>query len=171
MGKSPPIEGKSCKATLNKGAMTRSHFCNPSQGLSHPNLSFAALHHPSTYPLPSLPVSADPCSSIPPDTEDLPRLFSLVLKALHSTAAAPEARGGVCLSAWFEPKLCPSLPDKQHQCCWPPDWEWRWPNRTSEPLCLPQLVWATSSQLGCGRHPCSGGQAEMEAFVCAYSPG
>ncbi|KAF6288472.1 hypothetical protein mRhiFer1_009183 [Rhinolophus ferrumequinum] len=34
-----------------------------------------------------------------------------------------------------------------------------------------QLVWATSSQLGCGRHPCSGGQAEMEAFVCAYSPG
>ncbi|XP_035868094.1 C-type lectin domain family 18 member C-like isoform X3 [Phyllostomus discolor] len=34
-----------------------------------------------------------------------------------------------------------------------------------------QLVWATSSQLGCGRHPCSGHQAEMEAFVCAYSPG
>ncbi|XP_024591594.1 C-type lectin domain family 18 member A-like isoform X4 [Neophocaena asiaeorientalis asiaeorientalis] len=34
-----------------------------------------------------------------------------------------------------------------------------------------QLVWATSSQLGCGRHPCSGAQAEMEAFVCAYSPG
>ncbi|XP_036919543.1 C-type lectin domain family 18 member A-like isoform X2 [Sturnira hondurensis] len=34
-----------------------------------------------------------------------------------------------------------------------------------------QLVWATSSQLGCGRHPCSGYQAEMEAFVCAYSPG
>ncbi|XP_031313956.1 C-type lectin domain family 18 member C isoform X1 [Camelus dromedarius] len=34
-----------------------------------------------------------------------------------------------------------------------------------------QLVWATSSQLGCGRHPCSGAQAGMEAFVCAYSPG
>ncbi|XP_076989126.1 C-type lectin domain family 18 member A-like [Tamandua tetradactyla] len=34
-----------------------------------------------------------------------------------------------------------------------------------------QLVWATSSQLGCGQHPCSVGQAEMEAFVCAYSPG
>lgn len=34
-----------------------------------------------------------------------------------------------------------------------------------------QLVWATSSQLGCGQHPCSGDQAEMEAFVCAYSPG
>ncbi|XP_045047933.2 C-type lectin domain family 18 member A isoform X3 [Desmodus rotundus] len=34
-----------------------------------------------------------------------------------------------------------------------------------------QLVWATSSQLGCGRHHCSGDQAEMEAFVCAYSPG
>ncbi|XP_006755831.1 PREDICTED: C-type lectin domain family 18 member A isoform X1 [Myotis davidii] len=34
-----------------------------------------------------------------------------------------------------------------------------------------QLVWATSSQLGCGQHPCSGEQAEMEAFVCAYSPG
>lgn len=34
-----------------------------------------------------------------------------------------------------------------------------------------QLVWATSSQLGCGRHRCSGAQAEMEAFVCAYSPG
>lgn len=79
--------------------MTRSHFCNPSQGLSRPNLSFAALHHPSTYPLPSLPVSADPCSSIPPDPEDLPRLFSLVLKALHSTAAAPEAlrEVSVCL--------------------------------------------------------------------------
>ncbi|XP_045389921.1 C-type lectin domain family 18 member A isoform X2 [Lemur catta] len=34
-----------------------------------------------------------------------------------------------------------------------------------------QLVWATSSQLGCGRHLCSVGQAAMEAFVCAYSPG
>ncbi|XP_054552970.1 C-type lectin domain family 18 member A-like isoform X3 [Talpa occidentalis] len=34
-----------------------------------------------------------------------------------------------------------------------------------------QLVWATSSQLGCGRQPCSGAQAGMEAFVCAYSPG
>ncbi|XP_037671851.1 C-type lectin domain family 18 member A-like isoform X3 [Choloepus didactylus] len=34
-----------------------------------------------------------------------------------------------------------------------------------------QLVWATSSQLGCGRHPCSVGWAELEAFVCAYSPG
>ncbi|XP_047692973.1 C-type lectin domain family 18 member C-like isoform X2 [Prionailurus viverrinus] len=34
-----------------------------------------------------------------------------------------------------------------------------------------QLVWATSSQLGCGRQPCSGAQAEIEAFVCAYSPG
>ncbi|XP_069408455.1 C-type lectin domain family 18 member A isoform X2 [Ovis canadensis] len=34
-----------------------------------------------------------------------------------------------------------------------------------------QLVWATSSQLGCGRHLCSGAQGELEAFVCAYSPG
>ncbi|XP_055222512.1 C-type lectin domain family 18 member A isoform X3 [Gorilla gorilla gorilla] len=34
-----------------------------------------------------------------------------------------------------------------------------------------QLVWATSSQLGCGRHLCSAGQAAIEAFVCAYSPG
>ncbi|KAM9607405.1 LOW QUALITY PROTEIN: C-type lectin domain family 18 member C-like [Trichechus inunguis] len=34
-----------------------------------------------------------------------------------------------------------------------------------------QLVWATSSQLGCGQHRCSVGQTEMEAFVCAYSPG
>ncbi|XP_010642713.1 C-type lectin domain family 18 member C isoform X3 [Fukomys damarensis] len=34
-----------------------------------------------------------------------------------------------------------------------------------------QLVWATSSQLGCGRHLCSMGKAVMEAFVCAYSPG
>ncbi|XP_062965443.1 C-type lectin domain family 18 member C isoform X2 [Cynocephalus volans] len=34
-----------------------------------------------------------------------------------------------------------------------------------------QLVWATSSQLGCGRHLCSVGQTAMEAFVCAYSPG
>ncbi|KAK1330452.1 hypothetical protein QTO34_010641 [Cnephaeus nilssonii] len=34
-----------------------------------------------------------------------------------------------------------------------------------------QLVWATSSQLGCGHHPCSGDQAGMEAFVCAYFPG
>nr|AAP80866.1 unnamed secretory protein [Homo sapiens] len=33
-----------------------------------------------------------------------------------------------------------------------------------------QLVWATSSQLGCGRHLCSAGQAAIEAFVCAYSP-
>ncbi|KAF7462227.1 hypothetical protein GHT09_012934 [Marmota monax] len=41
----------------------------------------------------------------------------------------------------------------------------------SEPLCSLQLVWATSSQLGCGRHRCSVGQVAMEAFVCAYSPG
>ncbi|XP_052584788.1 C-type lectin domain family 18 member A-like isoform X1 [Peromyscus californicus insignis] len=34
-----------------------------------------------------------------------------------------------------------------------------------------QLVWATSSQLGCGRHLCSVDQTAMEAFVCAYSPG
>nr|XP_045013843.1 C-type lectin domain family 18 member A isoform X2 [Jaculus jaculus] len=34
-----------------------------------------------------------------------------------------------------------------------------------------QLAWATSSLLGCGRHLCSLGQATMEAFVCAYSPG
>ncbi|XP_021788884.2 C-type lectin domain family 18 member B isoform X3 [Papio anubis] len=34
-----------------------------------------------------------------------------------------------------------------------------------------QLVWATSSQLGCGRHLCSADQAVIEAFVCAYSPG
>nr|XP_003472165.1 C-type lectin domain family 18 member A [Cavia porcellus] len=34
-----------------------------------------------------------------------------------------------------------------------------------------QLVWATSSQLGCGQHLCSVGQAAMEAFVCVYSPG
>ncbi|XP_041506172.1 C-type lectin domain family 18 member A-like isoform X5 [Microtus oregoni] len=34
-----------------------------------------------------------------------------------------------------------------------------------------QLVWATSSQLGCGRHLCSVDQAVMETFVCAYSPG
>ncbi|XP_065781069.1 C-type lectin domain family 18 member A-like isoform X3 [Muntiacus reevesi] len=34
-----------------------------------------------------------------------------------------------------------------------------------------QLVWATSSQLGCGRQLCSGAQGELEAFVCAYSPG
>ncbi|XP_036782848.2 C-type lectin domain family 18 member A isoform X2 [Manis pentadactyla] len=33
------------------------------------------------------------------------------------------------------------------------------------------LVWATSSQLGCGRQLCSGAQTKMEAFVCAYSPG
>ncbi|XP_073911769.1 C-type lectin domain family 18 member A-like isoform X7 [Castor canadensis] len=33
------------------------------------------------------------------------------------------------------------------------------------------LVWATSSQLGCGWHLCSVGQAAMEAFVCAYFPG
>nr|BAG57351.1 unnamed protein product [Homo sapiens] len=33
------------------------------------------------------------------------------------------------------------------------------------------LVWATSSQLGCGRHLCSAGQTAIEAFVCAYSPG
>nr|XP_045013849.1 C-type lectin domain family 18 member A isoform X3 [Jaculus jaculus] len=33
------------------------------------------------------------------------------------------------------------------------------------------LAWATSSLLGCGRHLCSLGQATMEAFVCAYSPG
>ncbi|XP_048210760.1 C-type lectin domain family 18 member A-like isoform X2 [Perognathus longimembris pacificus] len=34
-----------------------------------------------------------------------------------------------------------------------------------------QLVWATSSQVGCGWHLCSKGRAAMEAFVCAYSPG
>ncbi|XP_062032739.1 C-type lectin domain family 18 member A-like isoform X2 [Lepus europaeus] len=33
------------------------------------------------------------------------------------------------------------------------------------------LVWATSSQLGCGWHACSVGQVAMEAFVCAYAPG
>ncbi|XP_020819427.1 C-type lectin domain family 18 member A isoform X1 [Phascolarctos cinereus] len=34
-----------------------------------------------------------------------------------------------------------------------------------------QLVWATSSQLGCGKHLCTMGLMEMEAFACAYSPG
>uniref|UniRef100_A0A4X2M1Q6 C-type lectin domain family 18 member A n=1 Tax=Vombatus ursinus TaxID=29139 RepID=A0A4X2M1Q6_VOMUR len=34
-----------------------------------------------------------------------------------------------------------------------------------------QLVWATSSQLGCGKHLCTAGLMEMEAFACAYSPG
>ncbi|XP_045149689.1 C-type lectin domain family 18 member C isoform X3 [Echinops telfairi] len=34
-----------------------------------------------------------------------------------------------------------------------------------------QLVWATSSQLGCGQHRCSVNQAEMETFVCVYFPG
>uniref|UniRef100_A0A674JP27 EGF-like domain-containing protein n=1 Tax=Terrapene triunguis TaxID=2587831 RepID=A0A674JP27_9SAUR len=34
-----------------------------------------------------------------------------------------------------------------------------------------QLVWATSSRLGCGKHACIAGQERREAFVCAYSPG
>ncbi|XP_007662508.2 C-type lectin domain family 18 member A-like [Ornithorhynchus anatinus] len=34
-----------------------------------------------------------------------------------------------------------------------------------------QLVWATSSQLGCGRHKCAEGSREMDLFVCAYFPG
>ncbi|CAM4541527.1 unnamed protein product [Lepidochelys kempii] len=34
-----------------------------------------------------------------------------------------------------------------------------------------QLVWATSSRLGCGKHACIEGQERREAFVCAYSPG
>ncbi|XP_038954172.1 C-type lectin domain family 18 member A-like isoform X1 [Rattus norvegicus] len=34
-----------------------------------------------------------------------------------------------------------------------------------------QLVWATSSQLGCGWQPCFVDQVATEAFVCAYSPG
>ncbi|XP_014381518.2 C-type lectin domain family 18 member C isoform X1 [Alligator sinensis] len=34
-----------------------------------------------------------------------------------------------------------------------------------------QLVWATSSRLGCGKHICAKGQERREAFVCAYSPG
>ncbi|NXY63446.1 CL18A protein, partial [Callaeas wilsoni] len=36
---------------------------------------------------------------------------------------------------------------------------------------LPQLVWATAGQLGCGRHRCPGPQGPSEAFACAYSPG
>lgn len=36
---------------------------------------------------------------------------------------------------------------------------------------LPQLVWATAGQLGCGRHRCTGPQGPSEAFTCAYSPG
>uniref|UniRef100_A0A8C4YHQ1 EGF-like domain-containing protein n=1 Tax=Gopherus evgoodei TaxID=1825980 RepID=A0A8C4YHQ1_9SAUR len=36
---------------------------------------------------------------------------------------------------------------------------------------LLQLVWATSSRLGCGKHACIEGQERREAFVCAYSPG
>ncbi|XP_025936735.1 C-type lectin domain family 18 member A-like [Apteryx rowi] len=34
-----------------------------------------------------------------------------------------------------------------------------------------QLVWATSGQLGCGRHTCAGRRGHSEAFACAYSPG
>ncbi|MGH0116287.1 UNVERIFIED_CONTAM: hypothetical protein FKN15_003467 [Acipenser sinensis] len=34
-----------------------------------------------------------------------------------------------------------------------------------------QLVWATSSRLGCARHLCEMGGASREVFVCAYSPG
>uniref|UniRef100_A0A8C3STK4 EGF-like domain-containing protein n=1 Tax=Chelydra serpentina TaxID=8475 RepID=A0A8C3STK4_CHESE len=34
-----------------------------------------------------------------------------------------------------------------------------------------QLVWATSSRLGCGKHACIEGQERREAFVCAYAPG
>ncbi|NXY09846.1 CL18A protein, partial [Pteruthius melanotis] len=36
---------------------------------------------------------------------------------------------------------------------------------------LPQLVWATAGQLGCGRHRCPGPLGPSEAFACAYSPG
>lgn len=36
---------------------------------------------------------------------------------------------------------------------------------------LPQLVWATAGQLGCGRHRCTGPQGPSKAFTCAYSPG
>ncbi|KAK1162093.1 C-type lectin domain family 18 member A-like isoform X1 [Acipenser oxyrinchus oxyrinchus] len=34
-----------------------------------------------------------------------------------------------------------------------------------------QLVWATSSRLGCARHLCEKGGASREVFACAYSPG
>ncbi|XP_041078384.1 C-type lectin domain family 18 member A-like [Polyodon spathula] len=34
-----------------------------------------------------------------------------------------------------------------------------------------QLVWATSSRLGCARHLCKKGGASKEVFACAYSPG
>ncbi|XP_041123348.1 C-type lectin domain family 18 member C-like isoform X1 [Polyodon spathula] len=34
-----------------------------------------------------------------------------------------------------------------------------------------QLVWATSSRLGCARHLCEKGDASREVFACAYSPG
>ncbi|XP_075796740.1 C-type lectin domain family 18 member A isoform X1 [Pelodiscus sinensis] len=34
-----------------------------------------------------------------------------------------------------------------------------------------QLVWATSSRLGCGKQVCTVGQERREAFVCAYFPG
>ncbi|NWR80511.1 CL18A protein, partial [Centropus unirufus] len=36
---------------------------------------------------------------------------------------------------------------------------------------LPQLVWATAGQLGCGRHLCPSARGTAEAFACAYSPG
>ncbi|XP_007891394.1 C-type lectin domain family 18 member A [Callorhinchus milii] len=34
-----------------------------------------------------------------------------------------------------------------------------------------QLVWATSSKLGCGRHTCLQNGETMDIFICAYSPG
>ncbi|XP_043935467.1 C-type lectin domain family 18 member A-like [Protopterus annectens] len=34
-----------------------------------------------------------------------------------------------------------------------------------------QMVWATSSKLGCGKHSCIENWKKKEVFVCAYSPG
>lgn len=44
-------------------------------------------------------------------------------------------------------------------------------SRTPVTNALPQLVWATAGQLGCGRHHCPGPRGPTEAFACAYSPG
>uniref|UniRef100_A0A3B4DBT3 C-type lectin domain-containing protein n=2 Tax=Pygocentrus nattereri TaxID=42514 RepID=A0A3B4DBT3_PYGNA len=34
-----------------------------------------------------------------------------------------------------------------------------------------QLVWATSSEVGCAMHVCRSGAVHLDLFVCAYSPG
>lgn len=126
---------------------------------------------PTTHNLPSLRVSAELHPRPPTRPIETVSTSPYSLPSTAAPSGVPSEVGELFVRPVWG-KSCLSSSGGHYLCRCSPDWDWRWPrDRGSEPLCLLQLVWATSSQLGCGRHPCSGAQGEMEAFVCAYSPG